>query len=140
MNRKERRIVAGQVCKYISSHFRAVDCPNAEAILNLHSTLQKDHGFTLLDKLSATTKEIACLATKSVFILEKMKAGYPMARIPECLSKRKEFINQYYNFRTRKHYRYRIGTGPIATASSVSDAIRILSPSLSKTSTMAPCN
>lgn len=100
MNKKEKRIVAGQVCNYIGSHFRAVDCPNSGTILHLHSVLQSYHGFTLLDNLSSTAKGVACLAAKCVFIMEKMKSGYQLARIPECLSKRKEFINQYYNFRT----------------------------------------
>lgn len=55
MNRKERRVVAGQVCKYISSHFRAIDGPNAATILHLHSVLESYCGFTLLEKLSATS-------------------------------------------------------------------------------------
>lgn len=139
MNKKEIRIVAGQVCNYIGSHFRAADTPNAKTILHLNSVLQSYHGYTLLDKLPATAKDIACLAVKSIFIMEKMKARYPLGRIPECLSKRKEFINQYFNFRTRNLSRYRIEIGPIATADSVEDAIRMLTPSLSTTSTMAPC-
>lgn len=140
MSRKERRIVAGQVCKYISSHFRAIDGPNAATILHLHSVLESYCGFTLLEKLSAASRGIACLAAKCIFIMEKMKAGYPLERIPECLSKQKEFINQYHSFRITRLSRYRIEVGPIASAHSVTDAIRLLSPSLSQTATMAPCN
>jgi hypothetical protein len=101
--------------------------------------LQSYHGFALLDKFPAAANDIACLAIKCVFVMEKMKAGYPLDSIPDCLSKRKEFINQYYDFRTRMLSRYRIETGPIATASSVTSAIQMLRPYLSATSTMAPC-
>lgn len=140
MNKRERRVIAGQVCNYISRDFRAIDGPNAATILHLHSVLESYCGFTLLEKMSATTKGVACLAAKCVFIMEKMKAGYPLGRIPECLLKQKEFINQYHSFRITKLSRYRIEIGPIASAHSVADAIRLLSPSLSQTATMAPCN
>lgn len=140
MNRKERRVIAGQVCNYISRDFRAIDGPNAATILHLHSVLESYCGFTLLEKMSATIKGVACLAAKCVFIMEKMKAGYPLERIPGCLSKQKEFINQYHSLRTTKLSRYRIEIGPIASAKSVADAIRMLSPALRATSTMTPCD
>lgn len=137
-NKKDKRNVAGMVCDYISHNMRAIDCPNSEAILHLHALLER-HDVALIDGAASGAKGIACLAAKCIFILEKLQAGYALHQIPECLTRRQTFINQYFNLRTRRHDRYRIAQGPIATAASIDDAIARLSPSLSSLSTMAPC-
>lgn len=138
-SKKDKRNVAGMVCDYISHNMRAIDCPNSEAILHLHTLLERHHDFALLNGTASGSKGTACLAAKCIFILEKLQAGYALHQIPECLSRRQTFINQYFNFRTRRHDRYRIAQGPIATAVSIDAAIARLSPRLSSLSTMAPC-
>jgi len=84
----------------------------------MHALLEK-HGYQLLDHIDGSSREVACMAIHIVFIMEKISAGYALERIPDCLTVRASFINQYFNFRSRRHSGFTIKRGDIASAGNV---------------------